>query len=1366
MVRIFLAFLLLSVTVYSATYTWTGDANDLNWNTPGNWNPNGVPDIVDTAIVSLVGTSSSNIPQFGVPIANAFFINGAPSSPTIIGLGFTDNSASFGNITSTGGVNILFTDVVFLTAPPSSSTLEIDLDSLLLLGNLTFLSNTTITGGGTLELGGANNWTTFPIVFPTLPPLTISGGNLIVNSLGALGVGQTPPSSILLDNSKMTMGVDHFMIPSSSPITVGSGLSNILNTNGFSATVAADISGNGGIIKKGMGTLFLTGSNSYTGGTQVDEGILQGDTNSLQGNISISTGANVTFNQSGAGTYAGSLIGEGSVTSIGIGALTFSGANTYFGTTSVNVGTLQAGSTTAFSSNSTFSISSGATLSLGTNSNTIGSLTGSTGSFVDLGSATLSINNGNNQTFSGGISGAGNLTLISGTFSLRGTNTYSGNTTIAGGILNVISDSNLGTSTLIINNEGTFQAGTSFTSAKNLTLSGSFGNIDTNGFNLTMSGQITGPGGFTKLGLGTLFLTNATNNYTGGTNLSVGMINLTSATNLGTGSLTINNGGTLQAGADQIILANSISLQGTSNIDTNNLSFQLSGVIDGSGSLNKINQGTLILSGTNSYQGGTIVEAGTLSISSHSNLGTESLTMYGGTTLQAVAGFTLQPSQTVSLRSGSVMIGMTGPSFGIDGPITGPGQLVKIGSGELSLAYSNSYSGGTLVSEGTLTIISVGNIGSGPLTMNGGTTLKAADNFSLPESRTFEMLSGTVKVDTAEFNLKIAGPITGFGTLQKTGNGTLNLSGANTYSGGTIVSAGTLQGSTMSLIGNINILSGAHLKFYQSATGTFSGGLTGSGSLFFDKGGSFIFPGSYSNFLGSTTVSGNSTFIVNGSLSSSPTLVKEGSLLKGTGIIGPLKVGGTVIPGAEGGQTLTVNGDFSFDSGILLTQLTPTGSALLAVKGIADLTGGTSQIQLLPGFYGFSGAETILNAKVIEGTFAHVILAPGIIGNLVYHPTDVQLIFQVLNPFLEFPFGNANERAVGKNIDALRVADEVSSDLLTIIDSLQGFSVQEINNALNQLHPAHLSAYAELQAELGAQLLSRFHRKQAFCCNCYDSFRLWVEPFGNWFHEKNEGMQIGFRATTRGIAIGTDIQFLDSWTIGLGSAYSVSDLKWSKYHSYGYVESGYAAFYNDFSIGNFYLGFSGYVGKDWIDNVRKIVFSTIDRQAKSHIQGIEMGAQLTSAYYFGTRSMQLYPYLAADFLYLKNDSFSENGAQSLNLNITTYRSSNLRAEAGGGFSFVDRNFDETISFAPMFSMGYILELPLHRDHFHARFSGTSIPFRTTGWDMAWQLLNLKVGLEITYFCFTLSSAYDVDISPDSDTPFYNQRANFNLRISF
>jgi|LakMenEpi03Aug12_release.lakeMendotaPanAssembly.Ray.scaffolds.fasta_scaffold28036_2 autotransporter-associated beta strand protein len=96
---------------------------------------------------------------------------------------------------------------------------------------------------------------------------------------------------------------------------------------------------NAGIAKLGPGTLTLSGSNSYTGGTTVSGGRLVGTTASLQG--AITNNAAVTFDMATSGTYAGVMSGTGTVTKSGAGVLAFTAANTSTGLTSVNAGGLR-----------------------------------------------------------------------------------------------------------------------------------------------------------------------------------------------------------------------------------------------------------------------------------------------------------------------------------------------------------------------------------------------------------------------------------------------------------------------------------------------------------------------------------------------------------------------------------------------------------------------------------------------------------------------------------------------------------------------------------------------------------------------------------------------------------------------------------------------------------------------------------------------------------------------------------------------------------------------------------------------------------------------------------------------------------------
>ncbi|MCB1068664.1 MAG: autotransporter-associated beta strand repeat-containing protein, partial [Simkania sp.] len=98
-------------------------------------------------------------------------------------------------------------------------------------------------------------------------------------------------------------------------------------------TYAGVMSGSGNLMKIGTAKLTLSGANTYSGGTTVSLGTLQGDTGSLQGNIGNNT--TVIFDQGSDGTYTGKMSGTGSLTKEGAGMLTLTGANTYSGGTTV-----------------------------------------------------------------------------------------------------------------------------------------------------------------------------------------------------------------------------------------------------------------------------------------------------------------------------------------------------------------------------------------------------------------------------------------------------------------------------------------------------------------------------------------------------------------------------------------------------------------------------------------------------------------------------------------------------------------------------------------------------------------------------------------------------------------------------------------------------------------------------------------------------------------------------------------------------------------------------------------------------------------------------------------------------------------------
>jgi outer membrane autotransporter protein len=201
------------------------------------------------------------------------------------------------------------------------------------------------------------------------------------------------------------------------------------------STLGANISGSGSLAKAGAGTLTLSGTNTYSGGTTITAGRLVGNSASLPGDIV--NNAQLEFNQAADGTSSGAISGSGSLIKTGTGTLILSGANTYSGSTTVDQGTLQAGSPAAFGASTVYTVNGG-TLDLGVvPSLTMSSLSG-TGGAVALHTAALTVDQSGDTSYDGAITGTGSLTKAgTGMLILNGVNTYTGGTTIDAGTLEV-----------------------------------------------------------------------------------------------------------------------------------------------------------------------------------------------------------------------------------------------------------------------------------------------------------------------------------------------------------------------------------------------------------------------------------------------------------------------------------------------------------------------------------------------------------------------------------------------------------------------------------------------------------------------------------------------------------------------------------------------------------------------------------------------------------------------------------------------------------------------------------------------------------------------------------------------------------------
>ena len=414
--------------------------------------------------------------------------------------------------------------------------------------------------------------------------------------------------------------------------------------------------------------------------------------------------------------------------------------------------------------------------------------------------------------------------------------------------------------------------------------------------------------------------------------------------------------------------------------NTNNYTFSGSPIAGNIG-LVKNGTGILTLTSTNTYNGGTVIKSGTVSISADYQDGTGALT-FGGGILDITGSHAFLSGKNIILNTngGTVQVDNTAGAT-LSGRISGNGGLTKTGTGTLILSgTNNAYAGGTIVNNGKLLATTGGwyahrSIGSGMLTINNGATVE----FTKPHGFGVDLSGKSVTINGGKLRLDgdnyVSGITMSGGSITVTNGHYLALCSNMVCKVNAVESTATIKADAVKLMGAVvfDIARGSAPVDFNII-----GGCTNIGSLVKTGDGIMVLAGA-NKYAGPTTIR-NGTLQVNGSIGTSTVTVSDGATLRGKGIIGgetTVQNGGTLAPGTSDIGTLTINNSLALNGNVTF-RISKNGSTLAndQISGLTGVTyGGTLTLTNItsdatPIIAG--DAFTIFNAATHDLTFASV----------------------------------------------------------------------------------------------------------------------------------------------------------------------------------------------------------------------------------------------------------------------------------------------------------------------------------------------------------------------------------------------------------
>ena len=582
--------------------------------------------------------------------------------------------------------------------------------------------------------------------------------------------------------------------------------------------------------------------------------------------------------------------------------------------------------------------------------------------------------------------------------------------------------------------------------------------------------------------------------------------------------------------------------------------------------------------------------------------------------------------------------------------------------------------------------------------------------------------------------------------------------------GGTASGSSGMHGS--SLGDDLFIRSGGSITFQINGSLTVPHPIKGGGSLFDVTG-----PGLTMSGAGSVNLSGANTYLgntliqsgilnLNGSVSEDVQIEAAGTLSGNATVNGNIYSSGTISPGNSIGTVFTTD-LYLYPTSIYDLEVNSAGdSDEIIASGSAQVSGG---VFVIPDDSNFTTPLTytiISTGSGYTGRFSTLSsFSPALMSLSYDDPMTIQLTYLSLAAHLT---GNALNAAICFSA----LSPIPGSDAATVNSALFALSFDEIQIAFEQMSPAPLSGFTEIQL-LDAILVRSTYTKHLaeFCLkkdpNCGRSVSLWIDGIGQWQNQKQSGSRFGYHDTTLGATIGADYSFR-SCVLGLAFSSTRDRAHLKQFADSATIHSYYGGFYSRWNLGSFTMNSALLGAGNNYQIARQLQFGSIDRHTHSKHKGTEWLMNFGVRYQACPHSFQWAPYINLDYVLQHERGYTETGANSLDLHVQSKNGSLLQGEVGVLLSAACHVGSGV--FKPMLTLAYINQTPFFSKSYRANFVNSTCVFTGKGGGYERNLFAPRLALAYQGLCDRVNASiyYDGQIG----NRYWAQDVGFDLTFRF